>query len=77
MRWMKRLGLVGMLSGPACGIDGDPSRSSIADRPAVLLITLDTTRADHLSPYGYGLVDTPVYDRLATEGIVFERAYAT
>ena len=65
----------------ACGQRGHdeqppPGQSSDA-RPSVLLITLDTTRADHLSPYGYGLVNTPIYDRLAVEGVVFERAYAT
>lgn len=61
---------LGCGSQPASGPDRD-------DRPSVLLVTLDTTRADHLSPYGYGLADTPVYDRLADEGVVFERAYAT
>ncbi len=42
----------------------------------VLLITLDTTRADRLGCYGYSLARTPVLDRLAREGVVFERAYA-
>ena len=46
-------------------------------RPSVLLITLDTTRADHLSPYGYSAAQTPTYDRLAAEGTVFTRAYST
>lgn len=41
----------------------------------VLLITLDTTRADHLGCYGYKEADTPVLDRLAKEGILYERAY--
>lgn len=44
--------------------------------PSVLVITLDTTRADRLGPYGYALADTPTYDRLADEGTVFERAYS-
>ena len=46
-------------------------------RPNVLLITLDTTRADRLSPYGYAAAETPTYDALAQEGIVFERATST
>lgn len=46
-------------------------------RPSVLLVTLDTTRADRLSPYGYAAADTPAYDRLAAQGAVYERAYAT
>ncbi len=46
-------------------------------RPSVLLITLDTTRADRLGPYGYPLADTPTYDRLAEEGLLFRTAYAS
>jgi arylsulfatase A-like enzyme len=42
----------------------------------VLLITLDTTRADRLGCYGYSLARTPVLDRLALQGVLFERAYA-
>lgn len=41
----------------------------------ILLITLDTTRADHLGCYGYGPARTPNLDRLAGEGIRFSRAY--
>ena len=42
----------------------------------VLLITLDTTRADRLGCYGHSLAETPVLDRLAQQGVLFERAYA-
>ncbi|MGQ9801306.1 MAG: tetratricopeptide repeat protein [Candidatus Saccharicenans sp.] len=41
----------------------------------ILLITLDTTRADHLGCYGYKEARTPNLDRLAREGIRFARAY--
>jgi arylsulfatase A-like enzyme/predicted Zn-dependent protease len=41
------------------------------ERPNVLLVTLDTTRADRLSSYGYPLPLTPNLDRLATEGARF------
>jgi choline-sulfatase len=44
--------------------------------PNILLITLDTTRADHLSAYGYRLGRTTHLDRLAAEGVLFERAVA-
>jgi arylsulfatase A-like enzyme/Tfp pilus assembly protein PilF len=40
----------------------------------VLVVTLDTTRADRLGPYGFDSVRTPVLDRLAREGVVFELA---
>lgn len=42
----------------------------------VLLITLDTTRADHLGCYGYPDARTPRLDGLAREGVRFARAYA-
>ncbi|HXY42019.1 MAG TPA: sulfatase-like hydrolase/transferase, partial [Vicinamibacteria bacterium] len=38
-------------------------------RPNVLLITIDTLRADHLGVYGYALARTPNIDRLAAEGV--------
>ena len=41
----------------------------------VLLITLDTTRADHLGCYGYERIETPHIDRLAAEGVLYERCY--
>ena len=42
--------------------------------PNVLLITLDTTRADHLGAYGNRRARTPNLDRLAAAGVLFERA---
>jgi arylsulfatase A-like enzyme len=43
----------------------------------VVLITLDTTRADHLGAYGYKGGETPVLDRLAAEGVLFADAVAS
>ena len=42
----------------------------------MILITLDTTRADHLGPYGYPSAKTPTLDRLAAEGTLYARAYS-
>lgn len=42
----------------------------------VLLVTFDTTRADHLGCYGYSGALTPALDALAARGTLFERAYA-
>ena len=42
----------------------------------VVLITLDTTRADRLGCYGYARAVTPVLDALARRGTLFERALA-
>jgi arylsulfatase A-like enzyme len=41
-------------------------------RPDVVLIVLDTLRADRLSCYGYGRDTSPFLDRLAEEGALFE-----
>ncbi len=43
----------------------------------VLLITLDTTRADFLGVYGHSESVTPHLDGLAARGVVFENAYST
>ncbi|MCH7993436.1 MAG: sulfatase-like hydrolase/transferase [Planctomycetes bacterium] len=40
----------------------------------LLLITLDTTRADHLGCYGYETAQTPVLDGLASSGVRFAHA---
>ena len=46
------------------------------DRPDILLITIDTLRADRLGAYGARQIETPALDRLAREGIRFAAAYA-
>src|SRR5207247_8558769 len=46
-------------------------------RPSVVLITIDTLRADHLGCYGYARPTTPRIDALAKESLLFERAYTT
>jgi len=40
----------------------------------VILISIDTLRADHLSVYGYRKLQTPNLDRFAREGVLFEQA---
>ena len=47
-----------------------------AEAQAVVLVTLDTTRADHIGCYGYADVETPNLDRIATEGVLFQEATA-
>jgi arylsulfatase len=48
-----------------------------APRASVLLITIDTLRADHLGCYGYRRATSPRIDRLAAEGALFERAFTS
>ncbi len=45
-------------------------------KPNLLLITVDTLRADRLAPYGYSQVKTPWISHLATDGVLFDRAIA-
>ena len=45
-----------------------------ADRLNVILVTIDTLRADRLSSYGSEQVSTPHIDRLAREGVRFSNA---
>jgi arylsulfatase A-like enzyme len=50
--------------------------SSVA-RPNVVLIVMDTLRADRLSLYGYERETSPRLDRLAERGLVFDEAHST
>jgi arylsulfatase A-like enzyme len=45
------------------------------ERTSVLLITIDTLRADHMSAYGYRRRTSPRIDALARRGTVFDQAY--
>jgi arylsulfatase A-like enzyme len=56
--------------GPGCG-----GREPLV-RPNIVLVTLDTTRADRLGCYGYARPTSPRLDALAREGVVYQRAYA-
>lgn len=47
-----------------------------ADDPNFLVIIVDALRADHLSAYGYSRQTSPNLDRLASRGVVFDRAVA-
>jgi arylsulfatase A-like enzyme/Flp pilus assembly protein TadD len=52
------------------------SEAAAAANFNVLLITIDTLRADRLSCYAAGHAPTPVVDALAARGVLFERAFA-
>ncbi|MDD5573557.1 MAG: sulfatase [Candidatus Omnitrophica bacterium] len=47
-----------------------------SEGPNVLVVMVNALRADHLGCYGYGRETSPHLDRLAREGVVFERAVA-
>jgi choline-sulfatase len=62
-----------------CGRGAAPAAVRASDappRPSILLVTLDTTRADAIGPEAQG-VETPAFDALARRGRRFRQAYAT
>ncbi|MCP3915235.1 MAG: sulfatase-like hydrolase/transferase [bacterium] len=59
------LGVWALSSGPPTGEAGDFRN--------LLLVTFDTTRADHVGCYGYSKASTPNLDNMAQRGVTFER----
>jgi len=53
------------------------SAAQTPEKPAlnVILITIDTLRADHVGCYGYKQIKTPNIDSLASDGVRFDRAF--
>lgn len=51
------------------------ARPAAADGP-IILISIDTLRADRLPAYGYAAIRTPSIDRLVRDGVLFENAYS-
>jgi len=79
-----RRGLLLLLA--ALALAGCPAPTSRSDkahagargagnRLNVLLVTIDTLRADHLGAYGYQRATSPKLDALASRGVLFEQAY--
>jgi arylsulfatase A-like enzyme len=76
--------LIGGLALSVAGLDDFQDRSRLSriprsDKrlPNIILITMDTVRAQSLSLYGYKRQTTPQLDQLSQKGVVFERAFST
>src|SRR5580765_6875000 len=52
------------------------ARASAPLNGPIIVVSIDTLRADHLPAYGYAKINTPAIDLLASNGVVFERAYS-
>jgi arylsulfatase A-like enzyme/cytochrome c-type biogenesis protein CcmH/NrfG len=52
------------------------ARASAPLSGPIIIVSIDTLRADHLPAYGYRKIQTPAIDELAASGVVFERAYS-
>jgi arylsulfatase A-like enzyme/Tfp pilus assembly protein PilF len=76
-----------MLLTMGCGAPGEhpasvpstahDSRDGARDRSNIVLITIDTLRADRVSSYGSRRVQTPALDTFADEGVLFSNAAST
>ncbi|MCZ6596177.1 MAG: sulfatase [Planctomycetota bacterium] len=59
----------------SCGAGASPELGSPTG-PSVILVSVDTLRADHLGCYGYPKETSPFLDRIADEAVVFEETMA-
>ena len=87
-RWVRAWALVAVVlvvlvfvpypRSPARSDGGKPNAGSSASvkGPDVVLVSIDTLRADHLGVYGRSPTITPEMDRIAREGVVFTRGLA-
>lgn len=91
-RWLARIKLVTVALGALFIIVGTTARfwrntaewrwrrtaaTPATDAPNVLILILDTIRAESMSLYGYSRATTPVIDSLASSATVFNYAFAT
>jgi arylsulfatase A-like enzyme len=73
LRVVRTLLALPLLALVACGsTDSEPD----APRPDVVLIVIDTLRADHLGSYGYARDTTPHIDALAADATRYTRAFS-
>jgi arylsulfatase A-like enzyme len=80
--WAAMAAVTGLLSFIPTGADprasfhsGKPVPAGMLDNPNVLILTIDTLRADYLGTYGKAGDPTPVIDGIAADGIVFENFF--
>ncbi len=68
---------LGACSSPPATSGAGPAPAPVALAKSVVLITIDTLRADRVGAYGYAKARTPSLDALAAAGLRATRAYAT
>lgn len=80
--WIGLISVVGGLTADRFlnGIPGLPKRPRInqtadAEKPNIILLTIDAQRADHLGFYGYSSETSPHLDAIAQGGVIFENAF--
>ncbi len=80
--WFGLLAVAGLAAGgcsdqAAADASKGTEKAAADNRPYVLLVTLDTTRVDRFSCYGYARPTTPHFDQLARDGVQFDLAITT
>src|SRR5207237_4781731 len=72
MKYYFRFALISILCCPQAFSASAPR----GKRPNIVLVTMDTLRADHLGCYGYTEIKTPALDALAGDGLLYQNAFA-
>jgi len=80
--WVRRREFLQMLAAAPAGLAAAPrasrpARENNMAKPNILLLMTDQHRADCLGCYDNPVIKTPNFDRIAKEGVVFERAYTS
>lgn len=70
------LAILATACGPPTPEEDLAGRVAALDRPHIVLLLVDTLRADWLEPYGYDGPTSPELQRWAEQGVVFERVLA-
>jgi arylsulfatase A-like enzyme len=75
-RWHAVAGLIAAATAASINVSASYQPSRLAQAPNVVLVVVDTLRADHVGCYGYARATTPNIDRLARDAFVFRNTYS-
>jgi arylsulfatase A-like enzyme len=76
LRWRIAVPALVVLAASAFGLAFVASRGDAGRHSPIILISVDTLRADRLPAYGYEKITTPAIDELAKNGTLFENCYS-
>jgi arylsulfatase A-like enzyme len=71
------VGVLGIVATESPALGSAAARMPETHGPNLILVTMDTVRADHLSAFGYGQQTTPFLDSFARRATTFTNAFAT
>lgn len=76
MAWGKGYSFVGVMVLIGALVQCGKPHPGVHPGAPVILISVDTLRADHLPAYGYTHIETPAIDGLVGDSVLFQRAFA-